>query len=406
MTKTAVFRLFGVVTVLATSTHAAAAADVPAWLTERRIIETNDLEPIEAARSTKAYDMARSVARVETIAEGRGFCTGSRVGGDLFLTNFHCFEYEDCDNLQFHLGYERGLDDTKQLLFKCKEVLAKSETLDYALYRVEFTGPSAEAGVKHTFSFDNLSIVIPDNDIVGTSKTFTIDQDGVLKNLGVRLSIEHAWIDDLTIELSGPNGVKVKLTTDVGTGTGLDYTYSVNEGLRALLGQAARGAWTVSFVDNSPQDVGTLKAVEFIMTTKVVSFINPGFMVPDPVDPGTHPSDYPIATLWAGEIIVDQPVFAAGYPGARAKEIDRSDSCKLRTIVAEEVDFRQTLTHLCDTEGSSSGTPLLDRTTGNIVALHWGGLNEFNFAIPMSLIVKDLEGALPAEVLQELHIAR
>lgn len=105
------------------------------WLGERKIMGTNNLEAISQARTTAAYDFARVVARVEMISDGSGFCTGSRVAEDLFLTNFHCDL--GCSDMQFTMGYEEGVDQGDRVSFKCKELVRKNESLDYSLYVVE-----------------------------------------------------------------------------------------------------------------------------------------------------------------------------------------------------------------------------------------------------------------------------
>ncbi len=246
--------------------------DAPAWLSERRIIGTNDLEPIGKVQGTSLYDFSRIVARVET-RTGSGFCTGSRLAPDLFLTNYHCFQVAPCNNLQFHMGYEKGVPPASQSTFACKEVLAKNLTLDYALYRVT------------------------------TAKEAFDDGDG------------------------------------------------------------------------SPEAVRAERL-------------------------------FPSATLWTGALRVGQPLMVASHPAARLKEIDRSANCTLRTATWEVSSERKTLTHNCDTEGGSSGSPVLDRATGSVVALHWGGATDFNFAIPMNLIVEDLRGALAAADFSKLALRR
>ena len=82
-----------------------------------------------------------------------------------------------------------------------------------------------------------------------------------------------------------------------------------------------------------------------------------------------------------------------------------SATCVLRTVETEQQSERQTITHTCDTEGGSSGSPVLDRATGNIVALHWGGQETFNMAIPIAKVLEDIRQHVAPEVLAELKIA-
>jgi len=252
--------------------------EIPAWLTERRVIGENNLETIIASQDTESLSPSRSVARVET-ADGKGFCTAARIGPDLFLTNFHCYEFVDCEDVHFHLGYEKNLPASEQKTFRCAEVLAFNEHFDYALYRTVLSSTEQNPEQK--------------------------EQDHLESDL-------HDDLADLV--------------------------------------------------------------------------------------------EYPAATLWVGSLEVNQPLLVASHPGARLKEVDRSDECKLLTAKTEIFLGRETITHSCDTEGGSSGSPVFDRKTGRIVALHWGGTDEHNMAVPMSLIVQDWKSILSEDVMAELRI--
>ena len=245
-------------------------ANMPAWFFDRRIVGENNLEKIEAAKTSKYYDMTRPIAIVKDTT-GQGFCTGWRVAEDLFVTNYHCWEFGTCD-VVFELDYETALAGDKHAKFRCEEVLARNEQYDYALYQV------------------------------------------------ARVSDDDA-------------------KEDLGKGSQL---------------LAKEGG---------------------------------------------------VITMWGGKIDVGQMLIVAGHPQARTKEIDRSKNCKLASVEPEEMGGRQTIRHTCDTEGGSSGSPVLDRETGYAVALHWGGEDGYNMSIPMSLVLNDIEKAVDAKTFKKLTIA-
>lgn len=370
------------------------ADDLPSWFFDRKIIGNNDLEPIEATIGTDAYEKASIVARVETL-DGAGFCTGSRVGEDLFLTNYHCYDYKPCESIQFHMGYERDLPADKQVYFKCVEVLSKIEAYDYALYRVERV--SAPSGTSKVFTFDNIGLAVPDNDQNGVSKDFDVDLDKVIKNIKVTLKATHTYAGDLQVKLKSPEGVEVTLyDRSGGSQHNVDVTLTGSTALSALVGKNAFGTWTLTAKDVANGDEGTIDSLV------IEVFYEDG----EVVENDTEAVDFPIATLWAGNISVDQPLLVASHPAARLKEIDRSETCKIRTTEVEVVSERQTITHTCDTEGGSSGSPVLDRETGDVVALHWGGTTEYNLAIPMKLIVEHIQQNISAEQFEKLRIQR
>ena len=68
----------------------------------------------------------------------------------------------------------------------------------------------------------------------------------------------------------------------------------------------------------------------------------------------------------------------------------------LSTTVITTLSGRDTMKHMCDTESGSSGAPVLDRATGHVVGLHWGGVyDEFNYMIAAGMIVDDLAAHAP-----------
>lgn len=251
--------VFFAVTAAATVPAGAWANEFP-WLYERKIIGENNLRAVEDAFGTPSYEFARSIARTEFVGTQMPFCTASRVGKNLFLTNFHCDN--DCSVMQFTMGVEKSKPEAERLTFVCKELVRSVEMLDYALF------------------------------------------------------------------------------------------------------------------------------------------------IAEPVD-DTLEHEYPILTLSDASVEMDQKLLVASHPSGRAKELDDSDEC----VISETVPFmtesgRNTIKHMCDTEGGSSGSPVLDRETGHIVALHWGGRSDqFNLAIPMALIVQDLRDNVSENTFTQLSVS-
>lgn len=115
--------------------------------------------------------------------------------------------------------------------------------------------------------------------------------------------------------------------------------------------------------------------------------------------------EYPIATLSKAPLVVDMPLIVPGHPAARPKQIDTSDQCKLTRAVPYRWYDRDNIQHQCDTLGGSSGSPVINRTNGHVVGIHWGatGGTPSNHAIPMALVLAHIEQERP-DVYPELTV--
>lgn len=253
------------------------------WLAERRIIGTNNLEPVVSNPVAENFDLARVVARLET-PDGLGYCSGSRVGENLFLTNYHCQESIDCENIVIRMGYEQGVEKNAQGIFQCEKILASNETHDYALIFARWVGTQEEVE-----------------------------------------------------ELRQP----------------------------------------------------TQPAVDTLSLT---------------IAPSVSQQDFPIAQLYAGELSPSMPIVVASHPRGRLKEIDRSSDCVILSTDIISISMRETMTHSCDTEGGSSGSPVISRSHGAILGLHWGGVSNQNFMIPISAVVSDLKSKISESEFAGLNI--
>lgn len=93
-----------------------------------------------------------------------------------------------------------------------------------------------------------------------------------------------------------------------------------------------------------------------------------------------------------------------GHPSTGAnpnkKVFDESRKCKVIEPLVSLPGMREHIfTHLCETAAGSSGSPIIDRETGTVVGLHWGGQpkkgpfdgRKVNYGIEMKQIMLDIE---------------
>jgi V8-like Glu-specific endopeptidase len=88
------------------------------------------------------------------------------------------------------------------------------------------------------------------------------------------------------------------------------------------------------------------------------------------------------------------------HPNFKQKRINLID-CKADDPVPQSGP--NDITNRCDTEGGSSGSPMMRESTGRVVGLHYGGLwtsdrkNNRNFAVKMSAVLNDIHQQADAE---------
>ena len=96
-------------------------------------------------------------------------------------------------------------------------------------------------------------------DFQSSDSALEVQVDGVITALEVSVDIKHSWIGDLRVHLVSPSGRVVALHNRSGRGRDdINETYSTEDhvGLQVMLGEPARGAWTLMVSDHARFDTG------------------------------------------------------------------------------------------------------------------------------------------------------
>lgn len=145
-------------------------------------------------------------------------------------------------------------------------------------------------------------LLIPDNDPSGVPSKMTIDKNGKLKNIQVRVDISHTYRGDLRVELISPKGTNVvlhKKKQDHMDDLVLNLDSKKHDGLAKLEGEAIQGEWTLHVKDLWEEDFGRLNTwgltIDFKNTDKTVAKeLLPDLAIPD-ADPEGVPSSISVS---------------------------------------------------------------------------------------------------------------
>lgn len=99
------------------------------------------------------------------------------------------------------------------------------------------------------------------------------------------------------------------------------------------------------------------------------------------------------------------PLMIIEHPGGRPKMVSIEDCRVSGVLVPGLTDSLTDFGHECDTEGGSSGSPAIDRTSQKVVGLHHLGFDGdskllVNRATHLSVILKDMDNATRAEIVK------
>lgn len=103
---------------------------------------------------------------------------------------------------------------------------------------------------------------IPDDEPTGILSQILITENGTIKDVKIRVKIDHEFLGDLEISLRSPQDQIVLLQNrSLGTKTSLDQEYNLanTPSLKQLLKQPIEGIWYLWIVDYAKEDRGILK---------------------------------------------------------------------------------------------------------------------------------------------------
>ncbi len=116
---------------------------------------------------------------------------------------------------------------------------------------------------KVEFVQDGIELDIPDNNFVEFGfEVGTVDK---IKDISVKVGIEHTYVGDLTLTLIHPNGTEVILVKKQGgSQDDLNVTYGLIEGivvreLENMINLGSAGSWKLKIEDSASNDIGKLQ---------------------------------------------------------------------------------------------------------------------------------------------------
>ena len=150
--------------------------------------------------------------------------------------------------------------------------------------------PTLGASTTYTSTDVNLPMTIPDNNPVGITSTLPITTSGTVGKVVAKVSVNHTWDGDVTLQLTSPQGTPVTLVARRG-GSGDNFfgtlfdddaTTPISQGfapftgsyrpetpLSAVNDQPISGTWTLLATDSALLDTGTLTGWSLAISPRI-----------------------------------------------------------------------------------------------------------------------------------------
>ena len=98
-------------------------------------------------------------------------------------------------------------------------------------------------------------VPIPDGDPNGTTHTIAVPDQVTIRDVSVRVNVDHSWMGDVEASVTSPAGTACTLiASHVDDAHGFSYDFDTQWSFR---GQSSAGNWTIKVADNGPKDAGT-----------------------------------------------------------------------------------------------------------------------------------------------------
>jgi len=105
-----------------------------------------------------------------------------------------------------------------------------------------------------------ISIAVPDNSAVGGSSTLTVASGSnvTIEAVRLKLSVTHADISELAVELTSPSGTKSILVNMRNSLTGISHFSNDIFLSNAFYQESSQGTWTLKVIDGRSGNTGTI----------------------------------------------------------------------------------------------------------------------------------------------------